>query len=272
MDPFSGTETAHYAAILHDLDCIPLQVALGCVGASEADLVVLDDAGTKVCPAFQFESDLVSPVVVYANRLLGASSDPWRAAAWWCRSAEPLGGATPVECLKDQTLTERKVTETIAWHRRMQHVLREALTGQAVVDDDVPWDQFIRARVEKVDAAVETHILRNDMLTLPSAAERAGISVEDLTNCIRSGELIAIADAGEQVVPAFQISDDMQRNELVRTINGLLDVARSPWAAASWWTQPSAYLEKELNPVQLLDAGKHELLMQLVDAEINCEV
>jgi len=70
-------------------------------GAGGSAVIVLERAGERLAPAFQFagEEAEVAPGVEEVNRLLGASEDPWGAASWWLTPHAALH-AIPADALR----------------------------------------------------------------------------------------------------------------------------------------------------------------------------
>src|SRR5699024_12398643 len=76
---------------------------------------------------------------------------------------------------------------------------------------------------------------------------------------------------GEELVPAFQIDHLGQRIwPVVARINAIIDAARDPWAAASWWLSPSGWLDPGVAPADLVtETGADDLLVAIAEGLLD---
>jgi len=65
-------------------------------------LIIIEDDGDWLCPAFQFNKrGKPLDVVKQVNKMLGADQDPWGAAGWWYSSNGRIGARTPLSLLEE---------------------------------------------------------------------------------------------------------------------------------------------------------------------------
>jgi len=101
------------------------------------------------------------------------------------------------------------------------------------------------------------------MLALDEAAAVLQVPAPDV---VRQGAVV-LSSGGEELVPAFQIDHLGQRIwPVVARINAIIDAARDPWAAASWWLSPSGWLDPGVAPADLVtETGADDLLVAIAE-------
>ncbi|TCJ72779.1 UNVERIFIED_ORG: hypothetical protein EDC92_12415 [Dietzia maris] len=131
------------------------------------------------------------------------------------------------------------------------------------------------ARRDEVDAAAIDAVLRVPSLGSTEAGQllrkRGVISSSNASDALRKlaqdGRLIGLRHNHRWHYPAFQLHsvDPRDDNNPVVVVNKLLDAARYPWSATSWWTTPSGSLPDHRSPAELL-GDDDALLVELARA------
>lgn len=138
---------------------------------------------------------------------------------------------------------------------------------RSAVSDDAAATAVARARIETTARQALFDHPHYEAADIADALGSRDKNRRSMANKLRErGVIVGYRVAGRYLYPAFQFDTAAARvRPIVAETNRKLDAKHDPWAVASWWLTPSAWLADDASPADLAATGHDDTIRAIAD-------